>query len=482
MENPRLFISYSWSSPEHEEWVIQLAEELVQNGVDVKLDKWDLKEGNDAYAFMESMVTDNEIKKVIVVCDKVYSQKADKRTGGAGTEAQIISQKVYEQVDQNKFIAVIKEKDENEKAYTPVFFKSRIYIDLSDNDLYVKNFEQLLRWVYDKPIYVKPELGKKLSFLSDESHHISLGTSSKFKKAIDAIRNGKSFAKGALQEYFDTFIENLEKFRIMRNNNEIDFDERIIKNIEEFIPYRNEVIELFLAIAQYSNTKETHHQVHDFFENILPYTERPEHINQYHTFDFDNYKFIIHELFLYAIASLLKYECFDAVSTLINQDYYNKIDDSYNQNSMISFSKFRSYCQSLEYRKDRLKLNRLSLKSDLIKERSEGMGIKFEQLMQSDFILYLRSSIDYRSYSDLRWYPDTLLYARNRYKPFELLARAQSKDYISKLHILFNLDDKNKFKNLVENIIKNNFVPSWDYDSIPLETLMNLKNLYTKEI
>lgn len=481
MENPKLFISYSWSSPEHEEWVIQLAEELVQNGVDVKLDKWDLKEGNDAYAFMESMVTDNEIKKVIVVCDKVYTQKADKRSGGAGTEAQIISQKVYEQVDQNKFIAVIKEKDENEKAYTPVFFKSRIYIDLSDNDLYIKNFEQLLRWIYDKPMYVKPELGKKPSFLSDEIH-ISLGTSSKFKRAIDAIRNGKSFAKGALQEYFDTFIENLEKFRIMKKNEEIDFDERIIKNIEEFIPYRNEGIEIFLAIAQYSDNKETHHQLHDFFENILPYTERPEHINQYHSFDFDNYKFMIQELFLYAIASLLKYECFDAVSTLINQDYYNKIDDSYNQNSMISFSKFRSYCQSLEYRKDRLKLNRLSLKSDLFKERSEGMGIKFEQLMQSDFILYLRSSIDYRSYSDLRWYPDTLLYARNRYKPFELFARAQSKDYMSKLHILFNLDDKNKFNDLVKNNIKNNFVPSWDYDSIPLEILMNLKNLYTKGI
>lgn len=481
MENPKLFISYSWSSPEHEEWVIQLAEELVENGIDVKLDKWDLKEGNDAYAFMESMVTDNEIKKVIVVCDKVYSQKADKRTGGAGTEAQIISQKVYEQVDQNKFIAVIKEKDENEKAYTPVFFKSRIYIDLSDNDLYVKNFEQLLRWVYDKPMYVKPELGKKPSFLSDESH-ISLGTSSKFKRAIDAIRNGKSFAKGALQEYFDTFIENLEKFRIMRNNNEIDFDERIIKNIEEFIPYRNEVIELFLAIAQYSDTKETHHQVHDFFENILPYTERPEHINQYHTFDFDNYKFIIHELFLYAIASLLKYECFEAVSTLINQAYYNKTDNNFNQNSMINFSKFGSYCQSLEYRKERLKLNRLSLKSDLFKERTEGIGIKFEQLMQADFILYLRSSINYLVYSDLRWYPDTLLYARNRYKPFELFARAQSKDYMSKLNILFNLDDKNKFNDLVKNIIKNNFVPSWDYDSIPLETLMNLKNLYTKGI
>lgn len=479
MGNPKLFISYSWSNPEHEEWVVQLAEELVENGVDVKLDKWDLKEGHDAYAFMESMVTDDNINKVIVVCDKTYAQKADKRKGGVGTEAQIISQNVYEQVDQNKFVAVVKEKDEDEKAYIPTFFKSRIYIDLSDNDLYVKSFEQLLRWIYDKPLYIKPELGKKPSFLSDENH-IILGTSSKFKRAIDAIRNGKNFAHGALHEYLNTFTENLEKFRI-QNNNDKKFDDKIIKNIEEFIPYRNEMIEIFLIVAQYSNNKETYNKIHEFFENIMPYSERPEHITQYHTFDFDNYKFIIQELFLYAIASLLKYECFDAISLLINQEYYNKINDGHNQNAMIKFSAFRNYLYSLEYRKERLKLNRASLSSDLIKERVEGTGIKFEQLMQADFILFLRSSIDRINKDDysLLWWPDTLVYATNRYKPFELFARAQSKDYILKLNILFNIDSKDKFNELAENIIKNDLVPKWNYYPVGIKVLMNLDKLYS---
>ena len=46
-KNPKLFISYSWSSPEHEKWVLSLATELRSNGVDVLFDKWDLKEGDD---------------------------------------------------------------------------------------------------------------------------------------------------------------------------------------------------------------------------------------------------------------------------------------------------------------------------------------------------------------------------------------------------------------------------------------------------
>jgi hypothetical protein len=51
--------------------VLRLAGELRASGVDVTLDKWDLKEGHDAHAFMEQMVTDPDIEKVIMVCDKI---------------------------------------------------------------------------------------------------------------------------------------------------------------------------------------------------------------------------------------------------------------------------------------------------------------------------------------------------------------------------------------------------------------------------
>jgi hypothetical protein len=49
----KAFISYSWSSPEHEQWVIDLAEQLCNDGVDIQLDKWGLKEGHDKFSFME---------------------------------------------------------------------------------------------------------------------------------------------------------------------------------------------------------------------------------------------------------------------------------------------------------------------------------------------------------------------------------------------------------------------------------------------
>ena len=55
---PSVFISYSWTSQDHMEWVLQLASDLRANGSAAILDKWQLKEGQDAHAFMERMVTD----------------------------------------------------------------------------------------------------------------------------------------------------------------------------------------------------------------------------------------------------------------------------------------------------------------------------------------------------------------------------------------------------------------------------------------
>lgn len=107
---PKLFISYSWSSHVHEQAVIDLATEIRESGVDVILDKWDLKEGHDAIAFMEKMVADPDIKKVALLCDKTYAEKADGRAGGVGTETQIISPEVYKGQSQDKFVAVVLEK------------------------------------------------------------------------------------------------------------------------------------------------------------------------------------------------------------------------------------------------------------------------------------------------------------------------------------------------------------------------------------
>jgi hypothetical protein len=177
MSVPKLFISYCWSSPEHESWVIQLAEELVSQGIDVKLDKWDLLPGHDAYAFMESMVTDPTVTKVLMICDEKYKSKSNARSGGAGIEAQIITPELYRKSAQDKFVAVVREKDDEGKALVPTYYTGRIFIDLSDAATYSEEYDKLIRWAWDQPLYIKPALGKKPQFLEEDSRTIKLSTS-----------------------------------------------------------------------------------------------------------------------------------------------------------------------------------------------------------------------------------------------------------------------------------------------------------------
>ena len=78
---PRVFISYSWTSTKFQQQVKELAERLVHDGVDVVLDIWDLKDGQDKFHFMEQCVTDPQIDRVLIICDSGYAEKADARKG-----------------------------------------------------------------------------------------------------------------------------------------------------------------------------------------------------------------------------------------------------------------------------------------------------------------------------------------------------------------------------------------------------------------
>ena len=81
---PQVFISYSWTSKEYQELIISIASRMRHDGVDIKLDVWDLKEGQDKYAYMEQCVTNPDIDKVLILSDRAYAEKADQRKGGVG--------------------------------------------------------------------------------------------------------------------------------------------------------------------------------------------------------------------------------------------------------------------------------------------------------------------------------------------------------------------------------------------------------------
>jgi hypothetical protein len=470
---PKLFISYSWSNPDHERWVLELATELREAGVDVILDKWDLREGHDAFAFMERMVTDEAIKKVILICDQTYVRKANSRKGGVGTEAQIITSEIYGSQDQSKFVAVIRERDVDGKPLVPAYYSSRIHIDLSDPSRYAVSYEQLVRWIFDKPLYEKPPLGSKPAYLAEQQNTVHMATAAPFRRAIDAIRNGREYTVPALTEYLNAFSIELEKFRISSSDKQ--FDERFIESIEVFLPYRNELISLFIAAATYNHTEEVIKAFHRFFEALLRYTKPPTGMSRYTDVDFDNFKFIIHEIYLYFVACLIKFERFYSLNTFLLMDFF--VADS--REPMQTFVVIRWYLKTLAIRNQRLELRRLSLRADLLKERCRDNGIEFDKLMAADLVLFIRSrSIPEAPHG---WWPDTLLYVGHFARHFEMFARSNSRQYFDQIKHLLGVGNKDELGRLLEKIEEDpNGIPRWEFDSFNPRVLLGFDQMATK--
>lgn len=236
----RVFISYSWTSSEHQTRVLDLAKSLRHDGIDVVLDKWDLEAGQDKFSFMETMVTDESIDRVLMILDRGYMEKADAREGGVGTETQIITPKLYTEAKSIKFLPIVFEKNDKGEPYLPIFVSNRLYIDLSSDGVdYQSEYEQLLRNLYGMPDERKPKLGKLPSFLQKES----IDTFEIERKASileQSLEKNPSRLEFQMFEFLNTIIDDSEKILI------VDFvsgesnllSEIVEKKIIEILPYR----------------------------------------------------------------------------------------------------------------------------------------------------------------------------------------------------------------------------------------------------
>jgi len=433
----------------------------MRDGVDVKLDKWDLKEGHDLNAFMESMVHDPAITKVIMVFDREYSQRADDKQGGVGTETQIISTEVYKSVQQDKFVGVVRERDDSGEACVPIYYRGRKYIDLSDDSSYHDQYEMLLRWIYNKPLHKKPEIGSKPAFLDDESSsQISSSLSSAFRSAVDAIKKNKPNAPFLAKGYIDILVSELSRYPV-KPNGEQHLDDQVISRIEEMRLLRNQVLDFFSHVVRFQSNGEVLKQVHSFFERSIAYSMADHSAGSHQPAQFDNYKFFLYELFLYFSAMMIKEEKFSELNDFLKKEYYSEGLEFYSRADapLADFSFFYRDMESLEHRNNRLGLRRVSLVADLIKDNVEEAFVHHRDLVQADLVLYIRSLVR-RTKTGLYcfWFPVNLVYFANSFGcPFEAFLKSRDVAFFERFKVLMlvgskeELMDQDKYPDLFSN-------------------------------
>jgi hypothetical protein len=138
---PKAFISYSWDSDEHKDWVRDLAVRLrTKGGVDVKLDRWELVEGDQLSEFMERAVRENNF--VLIVASPKYKEKSDDRKGGVGYEGGIMTGEVRTLGNHRKFIPLLRQGDE--RTALPSWLADKFYVDLRDGPRFERNYHRLV--------------------------------------------------------------------------------------------------------------------------------------------------------------------------------------------------------------------------------------------------------------------------------------------------------------------------------------------------
>lgn len=153
MTAPSIFISYSHDSADHKKWVVQLATDLRNNGVNASLDHWDLALGQDVSLFMQKGIS--EADRVLLICSDSYVEKADRGSGGVGYERSIVTEEMVASIDTKKFIPLIREGKLERKI--PKFLGPRRWIDFNKDASYDESLQDLLRELLDAQ--GKPPLG-----------------------------------------------------------------------------------------------------------------------------------------------------------------------------------------------------------------------------------------------------------------------------------------------------------------------------------
>lgn len=159
-KHPQVFISYSWEDDEHRNWVKNLADQLIADGIDAVIDQYDLSLGDRLPEFMEESITN--VDYVLIICTPSYKDKSDKRVGGVGYEGHIISAELLSKRNERKFIPVLRKG--TIQTALPVCLAGKLAIDLSKEQYYGVNYQDLVTTLYGISIR-KPLLGDRPEYV-----------------------------------------------------------------------------------------------------------------------------------------------------------------------------------------------------------------------------------------------------------------------------------------------------------------------------
>ena len=452
IKHPVVFLSYARTSQEHIEKITNFASMLRKDGIDAKLDEWDLKVGQDLYFFMENNIK-RESDNVLLILTKEFVEKANERKFGVGTEMQLVSKEVYDDVKQERIIPIVWECDEKGDPYIPDFLETRLYIDLSSNEKFGENYETLLRTLYNKPKNPKEDLGEMPEWLNDTNKYYPK-TNEVVKRFSYSVEHHPDNINPIMEEFYEEYYEYLKTFTLEYSSKDTEtIVKEMYENLEEYQQLKNDFEEFTDILTKKGKYYDVDYRIIvDFLAQVHSLTFNSGNGGSMNTYDSYKFAFILRELFLYLIAYGLKNKNYQLIEDLLHSPYY--LTDAYNRQKgtqhfvELDIREPRDMNNYIDYYyKNVEKLQYPSPLGQLLISRLPS-NLNAEYLIDADLLCCYVSFLNKEEYENEFWFPYTYVY-KERHDSFEMFRKLTSNKYFEEVKGIFDVETIEEFKTKV---------------------------------
>src|SRR5690606_2792922 len=251
-----------------------------------------------------------------------------------------------------------------------------------------------------------------------------------------------------LEVFLNDFLENLWNYQLKNAPRNVkEFGEKLLENLLSYKDLRDNYILFLFEVTKLEYELDVDTFI-NFFEKFPIYRKpRDFGINggSYYDIDFENFKVVFQELFLYTIAIGIKNNNFSLISDLLHSGYFFNHLNGRNA-ELEKFHELYSHCDGLQNYYKELH-NKISGFGEYIITNLNSK-IDKDEIIFADLLCHYISELESKNYK--KWFPRLYIY-KNEYESFDFFIKLSSNRYFNKVKDLFNVEDLESFKTLINN-------------------------------
>lgn len=425
----QVFISYAHTNENHKKRVELIARELMEiHGLEVKLDVWTFKKGQDLNKGMEDLGTKSDV--ILIIGDENYVKKANERSGGVGRESVLFSENYFNELKEKeyKILYAFTENDENGKPIIPNYMLGINSFDLTDEAKEFEKIEEIAREIYDEPEIVAPKRGVKPDYT--KTNRMFSIRKLKSRTTIDnkLLRELIKDIKSELSELDSEFV-NYRDISVSRDFSRLKNLLTVWSEINQKVNKPNDIAYI----------------LQELIETLIIDTNKSEATSIF-----------IRTAFVYSIAYGINIENYKLIDDLIKYDYsYENRIISYNEINLLSnvqFLEYDYYSRSRDY-----KGNYFDIEEKIIRDTE----IDIINLIEADIFIEFISLFNKQKEDEKSIGTDWCILDKRhnmmvrKYKTnFKFLNSLKRETTVKNLFTILNVNDVKEFKEILKNIKK----------------------------